>query len=489
PMLSFLKKFISRHQKAFTFVELLIVTAIIAILATVVIVILNPVELLKKTRDSQRISDSATLKRAISIYELNTSGTGQMGSVNTIYLSLSDTSSTCASWTAQLPTLTSPWIYNCVTQANLLKTDGSGWLPQNFSSLAGGSPISSLPIDPVNNASNYYFYTYNSQYEFNAKLESNELSSLTYKDGGDDDSLYEIGTKLSILPAPFSGNIALFNQIQDQLFAFNQIAYAQGAPSSGQVAFFTDSTHLNGDNGLFWDNTNKRLGIGTTSPSSQLEIKGTSVFKLTGTTPKIFLSYTGGSLNGPTIQTSLEGSDDLYITPANSNVPAMTIYRTSGNVGIGTTAPSSPLHIRGPEISGSGQLLVESSLNSAVVAIDAPLNAHAGVLFKESNASKWYLAHRGDIDDSFRLYGYDSGAYIFTINSSGNVGIGTTTISTSQKLEINGGIALNTVTAKPTCSSTTRGTFWATQNGVGVKDNVEVCAKDAANAYAWRTIY
>ncbi|MBI2450965.1 MAG: prepilin-type N-terminal cleavage/methylation domain-containing protein, partial [Parcubacteria group bacterium] len=46
-MLSFLKKFISRHQKAFTFVELLIVTAIIAILATVVIVILNPVELLK----------------------------------------------------------------------------------------------------------------------------------------------------------------------------------------------------------------------------------------------------------------------------------------------------------------------------------------------------------------------------------------------------------------------------------------------------------
>ncbi|MBI2451086.1 MAG: hypothetical protein HYV52_01980, partial [Parcubacteria group bacterium] len=48
-------------------------------------------------------------------------------------------------------------------------------------------------------------------------------------------------------------------QIQDQLFAFNQIAYAQGAPSSGQVAFFTDSTHLNGDNGLFWDNTNKKL--------------------------------------------------------------------------------------------------------------------------------------------------------------------------------------------------------------------------------------
>lgn len=38
-------------------------------------------------------------------------------------------------------------------------------------------------------------------------------------------------------------------------------------------------------------------------------------------------------------------------------------------------------------------------------------------------------------------------------------------------------------------SSTTRGTFWVVQGAAGVKDTVEVCAKDAADAYAWRTLY
>jgi hypothetical protein len=74
-----------------------------------------------------------------------------------------------------------------------------------------------------------------------------------------------------------------------------------------------------------------------------------------------------------------------------------------------------------------------------------------------------------------------------TLAVNGNVGIGTT--SPSAKLEINGGVRLNTATAKPTCDSTQRGIFWVTQGTAGVKDNVEVCAKDATDAYAWRTLY
>lgn len=73
---------------------------------------------------------------------------------------------------------------------------------------------------------------------------------------------------------------------------------------------------------------------------------------------------------------------------------------------------------------------------------------------------------------------------------SGGVGIGGSSDPIAPvRLEIDGGMRLNTTTAKPACGAGTRGTFWVTQGGAGVKDNVEVCAKDAANAYAWRTIY
>lgn len=43
--------------------------------------------------------------------------------------------------------------------------------------------------------------------------------------------------------------------------------------------------------------------------------------------------------------------------------------------------------------------------------------------------------------------------------------------------------------AAPTCDSTTRGTLNYIAGGVGVKDIVQICTKDASNVYAWRSIY
>ena len=73
------------------------------------------------------------------------------------------------------------------------------------------------------------------------------------------------------------------------------------------------------------------------------------------------------------------------------------------------------------------------------------------------------------------------------IKGNGNVGIATT--APSQKLEVNGGLRLNTATAQPACDATARGTFWVTQGASGVQDTVQVCAKDASNSYQWRTLY
>jgi len=42
---------------------------------------------------------------------------------------------------------------------------------------------------------------------------------------------------------------------------------------------------------------------------------------------------------------------------------------------------------------------------------------------------------------------------------------------------------------EPTCDESARGLIWTVAGGAGVADTVKVCAKDAGDAFAWRTIY
>ena len=57
-----------KTKKGFTLLELLIVIGILSILSTTVVLVINPAQLLKKARDSQRISDLSTMKTAIAYY-------------------------------------------------------------------------------------------------------------------------------------------------------------------------------------------------------------------------------------------------------------------------------------------------------------------------------------------------------------------------------------------------------------------------------------
>jgi hypothetical protein len=74
------------------------------------------------------------------------------------------------------------------------------------------------------------------------------------------------------------GLIALDNsQISGSLnisgsLSVNNTPAVLGTIASGQVAFGTGAGVIGGDSGLVWDNVNKRLGIGTTTPGSILEV-------------------------------------------------------------------------------------------------------------------------------------------------------------------------------------------------------------------------
>ena len=84
--------------------------------------------------------------------------------------------------------------------------------------------------------------------------------------------------------------------------------------SAGQVAF-GDGTGLNGDGHLYWDSTNNRLGIGTTSPAADLHIEDAG-----NSTSGIRIEAIG-SANTDTVNMHFQGSAGtapFYISRANT---------------------------------------------------------------------------------------------------------------------------------------------------------------------------
>ena len=212
----------TQAKKGFTLLELLIVIAVIAVLSAVLVIVINPTETLQKSRDSQRISDLATMKSAFGMYLTTTSSPQLAGAANVnclggaspkVYLSVPTST---ASTTSAVVTGFTAGFYQSASVASSTVTDGTGWIPVNFNSITGGSPISNLPIDPTNtmsaagsltNSDLMYRYACKASpvsYEINAKLESTEYTTNDNrgsKDGGNNATLYEVGTDLTILPS------------------------------------------------------------------------------------------------------------------------------------------------------------------------------------------------------------------------------------------------------------------------------------------------
>ena len=179
-------------KKGFTLIELLIVIAILAILATTVVLVLNPAQLLAQARDTQRISDLSTLKSAIAIY-LSTATSPTVGT----------TANATSNATCGLNSGT------CTVNATTT-VDGNGWIGVDLTGTSGGSTIAALPLDPTNDATYQYAYNgdnTNKTFELNCRLESTKYRVEMSSDGGDKNTCsnyteatcyYEIGTDPSL---------------------------------------------------------------------------------------------------------------------------------------------------------------------------------------------------------------------------------------------------------------------------------------------------
>lgn len=235
------------HKKGFTLLELLIVISILSILSVAVILVLNPAETLRKARDSQRISDLASLKTALGIYTTSLASPDLDAAIATHCLT--DTAGTTTvlakiSYSATIADVacnpTAPGVaegadvatgaefadgiddlcrYVGATGADAV--DGTGWVPVKLTDISGGSPLSNLPLDPTNTvaiptapASTDLVYRYACQnkttvagkpstvFEIDAQLESAAFTvddDKRTKDGGDNTSYYEVGTSTKLI--------------------------------------------------------------------------------------------------------------------------------------------------------------------------------------------------------------------------------------------------------------------------------------------------
>ncbi len=181
--------------------------AILATIATATILVLNPAELLKNARDSNRLSDLASLNTALTLFQTDQYNLS-LGTASTTYVSVPDSSPVCANLgLPTLPTLPSGWAYACSSSTNFQKVDGTGWIPVNFSLISSGSPLSKLPIDPINTTTTgqYYTYTPGGSWELTSTMEASKnkmggSNDKTSTDMGSYPDLYELGSNLSLLP-------------------------------------------------------------------------------------------------------------------------------------------------------------------------------------------------------------------------------------------------------------------------------------------------
>ena len=124
------------------------------------------------------------------------------------------------------------------------------------------------------------------------------------------------------------------------------LTHIGGTFTAGSVLFADTDGSITQDNAnLFWDNTNNRLGIGTTSPGRKLEVQA-------GTATEDPIAIRSSDGNSYPFYISLSADDGKLFLRNNANLDIVSLsangdsYLNGGNVGFGTASPGVPLDVQ-----------------------------------------------------------------------------------------------------------------------------------------------
>ncbi|MCX6244359.1 MAG: tail fiber domain-containing protein [Bacteroidetes bacterium] len=93
-----------------------------------------------------------------------------------------------------------------------------------------------------------------------------------------------------------------------------------GSGVNGQAAYWTGTGSLSGSNNFFWDNSNSRLGIGTTTPGQKLTVEGTLGVLEGGSVPTYHTIFQGGD----------QSANITYTLPVNAGTSSQ-VMTTDGS--------------------------------------------------------------------------------------------------------------------------------------------------------------